>query len=33
MNNPKVTIEKGRFGEFIFSVEGYNSKVKVKRVK
>ena len=33
MNNPKVTIEKGRFGGFIFSVEGYNSKVKVKRVK
>jgi len=33
MNNPKVIIEKGRFGEFIFSVEGYNSKVKVKRVK
>ena len=33
MNNPKVTIEKGRFRDFIFSVEGYNSKVKVKRVK
>ena len=33
MNNPKVTIEKGTFGGFIFSVEGYNSKVKVKRVK
>ena len=33
MNNPKVIIEKGRFGGFIFSVEGYNSKVKVKRVK
>jgi len=33
MNNPKVTIKKGMFGGFIFSVEGYNSKVKVKRVK
>ena len=33
MNNPKVTIKKGVFGGFIFSVEGYNSKVKVKRVK
>jgi hypothetical protein len=33
MNNPKVTIEKGVFGGFNFSVEGYNSKVKVKRVK
>jgi len=33
MNNPKVIIKKGRFGGFIFSVEGYNSKVKVKRVK
>jgi hypothetical protein len=33
MNNPKVTIAKGMFGGFILSVEGYNSKVKVKRVK
>ena len=33
MNNPKVTIEKGVFGGFNFSVEGYNSRVKVKRVK
>ena len=33
MINPKVTIEKGLFGGFNFSVEGYNSKVKVKRVK
>ena len=33
MNNPKVTVAKGMFGGFILSVEGYNSKVKVKRVK
>ena len=33
MNNPKVKIEAGRFGGYILSVEGYNSRVKVKRVK
>ena len=33
MNNPKVTVAKGMFGGFILSVEGYNSKVKVKRTK
>ncbi len=33
MNNPSVTIEKGVFGGFILSVEGYNSRVKVKRVQ
>ena len=33
MNNPKVKIEAGMFGGYILSVEGYNSRVKVKRVK
>jgi hypothetical protein len=33
MNNPKVTIEKATFGGFRLSVEGYNSRVKVKRVQ
>ena len=33
MNNPKVTIEKAVFGGFRLSVEGYNSRVKVKRVQ
>ena len=33
MNNPKVKIKEGTFGGYILSVEGYNSKVKVKRVK
>jgi len=33
MNNPKVKIEAGTFGGYILSVEGYNSRVKVKRVK
>lgn len=33
MNNPSVTIEKGVLGGYILSVEGYNSRVKVKRVQ
>jgi len=33
MNNPKVTIEKAVFGGFRLSIEGYNSRVKVKRVQ
>ena len=33
MNNPKVTIEQAVFGGFRLSVEGYNSRVKVKRVQ
>ena len=33
MNNTKVKIEAGMFGGYILSVEGYNSRVKVKRVK
>ena len=33
MNNPKVNIKAGMFGGYILSVEGYNSRVKVKRVK
>lgn len=33
MNNPKVNIKAGVFGGYILSVEGYNSRVKVKRVK
>ena len=33
LNNPKVTIEKATFGGFRLSVEGYNSRVKVKRVQ
>ena len=33
MNNPRVTIEKAVFGGFRLSVEGYNSRVKVKRVQ
>ena len=33
MNNPKVKIKEGTFGGYILSVEGYNSRVKVRRVK
>ena len=33
MNSPKVKIEAGIFGGYTLSVEGYNSRVKVKRVK
>jgi hypothetical protein len=33
MNNPKVKIKEGTFGGYILSVEDYNSRVKVRRVK
>src|SRR5690606_27293797 len=33
MENPAVTIEKGLFGAYFLKVEGYGSRVKVRRVK
>lgn len=33
LNAPEVTIRKGHFGAFYLTVEGYGSRVKVKRVK
>ena len=33
LNNPRVTIEEGVFAGFILSIEGYNSRVKVKRIQ
>ncbi len=33
MENPAVTIEKGLFGAYFLKVEGYGSRVKVRRIK
>jgi hypothetical protein len=33
LQNPAVTIEKGFFGSWYMSVEGYNSKCKVRRIQ
>ena len=33
VNNPKINIKKGALGSFILSVEGFNSSIKVKRIK
>lgn len=33
LTSPAVTIRKGHFGAFYLTVEGYGSRVKVKRVK
>lgn len=33
VNNPKINIKKGALGSFTLSVEGFNSSIKVKRIK
>lgn len=33
LDSPAVTVEKGFFGAYYLSVEGYNSRCKVERVK
>lgn len=33
VNNPKIKIKKGALGSFTLSVEGFNSSIKVKRIK
>ena len=33
VNNPKIKIKKGALGSFTLSVEGFNSSIKVKRIR
>jgi len=33
LDNPKVKIRKGMLGSYILTVEGFNSSIKVKRIK